>query len=477
MGFFSSLLDKVTPTLTNAISKAANKATKSLLYGDVGSTGSINSDDYSMNIVHEIPYEQRHYADVFAKPEENNGVYQNVYDGAIVYEEDGEFVIEPDPNSKLLYTAKREIGNHNQSATSSNENKWLSTSENNYNPLSSLAIPRWGIKDFINERVSWQKSLDSITGEPGWFYFKIFFKFDTNYGLFGGIMQDNGTNFSDSNTAVSYLSHATNTYSNDRLAHSLLALNEFTRNLSFISSRAPWFFKQVSGMEEIGQIETNDLSKTKYINIGCSEDAIDMRLTTLMDMYKFAVYDTVNNKELVPENLRKFDMSVVVFNTPLRYYQTGGKSLTQGSYPYKNMYADNLADRMSFKMITFKDCEFVYESMNSLPGELNNESAFSLAKNNIKISYSKAYTTHLNEWYRTMISDTGGMLWRGGIDSEKQIKRIKALQYALDHAYYRNDKSITYKALVDASEDLITDAMRMIKPEDAFGNLYGQVPR
>lgn len=460
MGFFSNLLDKVTPTFTNAISKAANKATKSLLYGDVGSTGSINSKDYNLNMG-EAYYENKNYEKVFASPMENKYVWE-----------------ERTTKGGTKYSVGTEVDIYAEAGEfDSNENKWTSSSENDYNPVSSLAIPRWGIKDFINERVSWQKSLDSLTGEPGWFYFKIFFKFDTNHGLFGGLLLDNGTRYSSSNTAASYLSHAASTYSSERLTHAMYALEDFTRSLSFISSRAPWFFKQVSGMEEINQYDSNDLTKEKYINITCSEDAVDMRLTTLMDMYKFACYDNVNNKELIPENLRKFDMSVVVFHTPLRYYQTGGKSLTQGSFPYKNMYADNYADRMSFKMVTFKDCEFVLESMNSLPGELSNEDAFSLGKNVIKIKYNKAYTTQLNEWFRTMISDTGGVIWRGDIDSEKQKKRIKALQYALDHAYYRNDKSITYKAIVDASEDLITDAMRMIKPEEAFGNLYGQVPR
>ena len=75
MGFFSNLLDKVTPTFTNAISKAANKATKSLLYGDVGSTGSINSEDYSLNMG-EAYYENKNYEKVFASPMENKYVWE-----------------------------------------------------------------------------------------------------------------------------------------------------------------------------------------------------------------------------------------------------------------------------------------------------------------------------------------------------------------------------------------------------------------
>ena len=40
-----------------------------------------------------------------------------------------------------------------------------------------LDVPAWGYKDFINERVSFQKGLDSIATQPAWLYFKLFFKF------------------------------------------------------------------------------------------------------------------------------------------------------------------------------------------------------------------------------------------------------------------------------------------------------------
>lgn len=37
-----------------------------------------------------------------------------------------------------------------------------------------LDVPAWGYKDFINERVSFQKGLDSIATQPAWLYFKLF---------------------------------------------------------------------------------------------------------------------------------------------------------------------------------------------------------------------------------------------------------------------------------------------------------------
>ena len=58
--------------------------------------------------------------------------------------------------------------------------------------------------------------------------------------------------------------------------------------------------------------------------------------------------------------------------------------------------------------------------------------------------------------------------------SNSQKKRINAIKYAIDHSFFYSPNSVNYKSLIDASEDIITNGMRMIKPEEAFGNLYGK---
>ena len=90
-----------------------------------------------------------------------------------------------------------------------------STSESdNTNFAQTFEIPDWGIKDYIRERAVWQKGVESLAGEPGWFYFKIFFKFNTNYGLFGGILDDTKS----VNTAIEYLENCYDSYSVSQIA-------------------------------------------------------------------------------------------------------------------------------------------------------------------------------------------------------------------------------------------------------------------
>ena len=47
-----------------------------------------------------------------------------------------------------------------------------------------------------------------------------------------------------------------------------------------------------------------------------------MKLNTLFDLYRFACYDDIYKKEIIPENLRKFDMEILIMNIPLKYFQT-----------------------------------------------------------------------------------------------------------------------------------------------------------
>lgn len=475
---FKNILNNVTPAFTNAVSSAMKSAANNLIYGDVGSTGRVSRDDISaVGMIND---------DVSANAQTKFGKIWTY-------------------NLNNNYETKRAHGSSfTDTIDATNRINIGASSESN--PFETyVPIPRWGYKDFINERVSWQKSLDSLTGEPGWFYFKIFFKFDTNYGLFPGILGPGlQTRYGSQNSAINYLNMIDTTNSYRSNIHYSTALVKFVKTLSWINSFAPWFFKKITGMENANYLDLNEINKERYIEIECSEDAVDMRLTTLMDLYRYFCYDHITQKEILPENLRKFDMSVVIFHTPLRYYHTAGKSLTQGSFPYKSMHADEFSDRMSFRMVTFSGCEFDLASMTSIPNELNNEKAFNIGQNRIKIRYNRAITTSLNEWFKFIVSDAGNFAWDAGGDlllhgpdvnkektldnnkeknktasnitkiSDSQKKRINAIKYAIDHSFFYSPKSVNYKSLIDASEDIITNGMRMIKPEEAFGNLYGK---
>lgn len=346
-----------------------------------------------------------------------------------------------------------------------------------------LDVPAWGYKDFINERVSFQKGLDSIATQPAWLYFKLFFKFDSSYGLLGGIMKSSdGSKFAANNTAIQYLTR--NWYKlNDNMGARRKSLVKFVRSLSYISSYAPWFFKSVKDVNNALNMNLDNLTAEKSIEIECSEEATDLRLLTLMDFYKYAAYDAINQKEILPENLRKFDLDVVVFQSPIRYLQTSTRDLKGRKTVYKNLNASNMTDRMSFKLFSFQGCEIDYSTLNTmLPQTFSNQAPFQSSPT-FKIKYDRVYQHNQNEFAKVLFGDSG-FLWSQNeatapetINAESddhENKRHKMMQYAIDNKYYYNPASQTYKTLVDASESTISAAMMLIDGSAGLGNLYGE---
>lgn len=346
-----------------------------------------------------------------------------------------------------------------------------------------LDVPAWGYKDFINERVSFQKGLDSIATQPAWLYFKLFFKFDTSYGLLGGIMKSSdGSKFAANNTAIQYLTRNWSK-TNDNMGARRKSLVKFVRSLSYISSYAPWFFKSVKDVNNALNMNLDNLTAEKSIEIECSEEATDLRLLTLMDFYKYAAYDAINQKEILPENLRKFDLDVVVFQSPIRYLQTSTRDLKGRKTVYKNLNAANMTDRMSFKLFSFQGCEIDYSTLNTmLPQTFSNQAPFQSSPT-FKIKYDRVYQHNQNEFAKVLFGDSG-FLWSQNeatapetINAESddhENKRHKMMQYAIDNKYYYNPASQTYKTLVDASESTISAAMMLIDGSAGLGNLYGE---
>lgn len=386
-----------------------------------------------------------------------------------------------------------------------------------------LDVPIWGYKDFINERIAWQKGTRTMYDDPAWFYFKIFFKFDTSFGLLGGVYDTSTTGAKGiqaigagtTNTAMKYLitlkqDRKYRNYINGRLD----SLYKFICTLSYISSNAPWFFNAVHDVNNALTTDFNDITKKKSIVIDCLQESVDMKLMTLMDYYKFACFDDVQQREIIPENLRKFDMDIVVFQGPLRYLHTSSQDMEGRKSNYKNMYSlsSSFKDLMSYKLFTFKNCEFDYESLNGmLPSEFNNGEGFN-SKPTIKINYDRVYQHNSNEFARTFVGDSGmlynfdsieqnnnnalddyttymsytdtsGADWSNyyskdgpsvvGSPTTGWDNRQKQLIYMHEHPNYYNINSNMYKALVEATEAQVTNYMRLVDGSTGLGNLYG----
>lgn len=339
----------------------------------------------------------------------------------------------------------------------------------------------WGYDDFINERAIFQKSLQNPLGEQGWFYFKIFFNFDTQYGLFGGLLNDPDPMMA-TNSAYKYLHACESLGTYYKTNERQVALKKFAKILSYISTNAPWFFKGIKNLNQANIPQINDFTKERSIEIECSPDAIDMRLNMLMDLYKFACYDEIDQKEIIPDNLRKFDMTVVVFHSPLRYFHTSFMTSDHKKFNYKNLRVDSstgFANTMSFKMFTFINCEIALESLgNMIPGSMSNEKPFTMGGGSIKIMYDRVYTHTMNEFMHIMFGNDG-LYYDGSKSTEltypKDDANAKLYNKQTENQLQRTEsiKNIydteVYKEIVDASEAICVNNMQSLG-FNALGN-------
>ena len=387
-------------------------------------------------------------------------------------------------------------------------------------------LPQYGVQDFINERALWQKGTYNLLGEPGWFYFKLFFKFNDFKGLFGGVLN----NELPKTCALRYLAGIRNYYKYDNIYDRMLALARFVHTLSYINSQSPWFFTGLSNLNSLNEVVTTDFTKEKSFDIICNNDAIDMRLNTLLDMYRKAVYDEINQKEILPENLRKFDMSIVIMNIPIKYFQTaiilsgknnaishftndkkinnaidklnnitsfisGNTDITTFDYKSINGVNNSPLNRLSFQMYTLRNCEINFDSFkNYIPSSVNNTEFFKLGGGAIKINYDRCYKHTFNEWNQMMYGTDNFIYDQEAnyintsnltslIDRSKytdinlvnsvndQNKRIEGIKNSIYNSFFNKDAT-AYKSLIDFSESIIKDSMINSTNQQYLGNIY-----
>jgi len=98
-------------------------------------------------------------------------------------------------------------------------------------------------------------------------------------------------------------------------------LEIFANLLYRIQEEAPWYFQSVTGLSDLYKIDpaNNFRGKDKVLTIECLE-SIDLRMTLLADAYRNLAFEVQGMREVLPINLRTFNMHVHVlefrkFNT------------------------------------------------------------------------------------------------------------------------------------------------------------------
>lgn len=150
------------------------------------------------------------------------------------------------------------------------------------------------------------------------------------------------------------------------------ALVKFVSLLSQISSESPWYFQSISGIDEALTREKWTISEDrKKISIKCMNDPVDHRIESLLSLYRSIVWSHTRKCEILPANLRKFDMGMFVFSGLFNGLTVNDQN---GWAPMGKF--DINTDRANYKYIEFHNCEINLDSIKSGFGEMSNESGF-----------------------------------------------------------------------------------------------------
>lgn len=274
-----------------------------------------------------------------------------------------------------------------------------------------------------------------LLDQPSNYYFKIMFYFSNPYAedelssnLLGMEYNDRATteqNGWGANTALNYL------YNNKEYTR-FRYLSEFIKLLSDINIHCPWYFQSITGLDtalersELGGKEFKIEEERKKITIKCLPDALDNRIGKMLDLYRSAAFSQMLHKEIIPANLRKFDMGIFIFspfireldlkepintrknNKGISYRKITGYGGQKKSMMFNGLIdvdsTDNISKYINSKFIELRNCEIDLNSSKTPFGELNNIDG-TQHEYEIGISFDTCYERRYDSTFNDVIGD------------------------------------------------------------------------
>lgn len=332
-------------------------------------------------------------------------------------------------------------------------------------------------------------------------YFKILFYFgdaferSNEYGFSNGLLHPTWEIFKDRANAQFTIGLSDLNYFDYNSAWSFLKLNDeneraeklekFVALLSNINSCSPWYFQSIGGLDAALERKVTDdgnldLSESKRLTITCLPDAFDNRIGTLLELYRDITWSWINKKEIIPANLRKFDMAIYIYESPLKFWRKDDDIIGN---------TDSTKYTTSYKLIEFHDCEFIYNSLKSGWSDLNNQTGITPTYN-IEISYNDCYEISYNEHLMRSIgdiieTDTYQAIIESGENVNKKDFKSSAQKDStiqIDNAKQRNNESSSNKPIRKEPEsknlnepDRINTIEKNIPQQGFLENAIGQV--
>lgn len=289
------------------------------------------------------------------------------------------------------------------------------------------------------------------------------------------------------------LSGATEQYLRDVVGDNERADNlaRFNKILKKLNKELPWFWQGITGLEKTRTYEKmadpfrgGEESK---ISISCLE-TVELTVTGLMDLYKRAIFDFDRWVEVVPLNMRRFRMYVIVSEVrtfkskskPQSSVNTADPSVIGGEGTAGVLTSKDENDIVSTKpffQVMLGHCEFDIDSTNEVFSNLL-KSPDSAAAPVINIKFettsdvARSYSNSIGSGSESDSSDATTAKLISDIDKESLGDRLKGrIQSTLDNTGINKDTLI--RSAYNTVEGAATNAFQNITGQLLLGNVYG----
>lgn len=180
-------------------------------------------------------------------------------------------------------------------------------------------------------------------------------------------------------------------------------LKDFKLLLSRINTEFPWYFQSIDGLNEAWNRDFTKAAFMKEITINCLE-SVDLRITALMDLYRKIAFDWNNRRAILPDNLRKFDMTIKVFDRRSFLADPGKYSnQNQQTSDVANINREFLGEDYSVtNQVSFNlgHCEFIPDGSGEMFSSISNNST-EFSQQVMKINYEVIDEDNI---YRSLVS-------------------------------------------------------------------------
>lgn len=156
-------------------------------------------------------------------------------------------------------------------------------------------------------------------------------------------------------------------------------LDYFITLLKRFSIDEPWWFTSISGIDKLFTIDYTKGRLAAGANISVTaRESVDLKFLSLLESYRSLVTDKVYMREILPRNLRKFDLNIYLIDPRILTRIQNGKL----------EYDD---DQQGVIVLKLEDCEFDLKTSYSQLATVSNEEFKTPLTHSFSISVDRVY--------------------------------------------------------------------------------------